>query len=117
MVFVFSTTGFLATPLTGQARWGCRFSRRRPNHDTGSTGLHVTSSKPEGIDVSDLGGDSGSRLHAGGAKNPWFKKNHQKKEEKKKKHQQKEILKIATYNVRTHQKMNTSKNWRKNSKK
>ena len=56
---------------------------------------------PSSIDVSDLGGDSGSRLHAGGAKNPWVKKNHQKKEEKKKKHQQKEILKIATYNVRT----------------
>ena len=36
----------------------------------------------------------------GGAKNPWVK-NHQKKEKKKKKHQQKEILKIATYNVRT----------------
>ena len=56
---------------------------------------------PSSIDVSDLGGDSGPRLHAGGAKNPWVKKNHQKKEEKKKKHQQKEILKIATYNVRT----------------
>ena len=56
---------------------------------------------PSSIDVSDLGGDSGPRQHAGGAKNPWVKKNHQKKEEKKKKHQQKEILKIATYNVRT----------------
>ena len=56
---------------------------------------------PSSIDVSDLGGDSGPRLHAGGAKNPWVKKNHQQKEEKKKKHQQKEILKIATYKVRT----------------
>ena len=56
---------------------------------------------PSSINVSDLGGDSGSRLHAGGAKNPWGKKNNQKKGEKKKKHQQKEILKIATYNVRT----------------
>ena len=43
----------------------------------------------------------GPRLHAGGAKNPWVKKNYQKKEEKKKIPQQKEILKIATYNVRT----------------
>ena len=56
---------------------------------------------PSSIDVSDLGCDSGPRLHAGGAKNPWVKQNHQKKKEKKKKHQQKEILKIATYNVRT----------------
>ncbi|KAI0222207.1 hypothetical protein LSAT2_026534 [Lamellibrachia satsuma] len=56
---------------------------------------------PSSIDVSDLGGDSGSRIHAGGAKNPWVKKNHQRKEEKKKKHQQKEILKIAMYDVRT----------------
>ena len=39
--------------------------------------------------VSDLVGDSGPRLHAGCAMNPWVKKNHQKKEEKKKKHQQK----------------------------
>ena len=56
---------------------------------------------PSSIDVSDLGGYSGTRLNAGGAKNPWVKKNHQKIEEQKKKHLQKEILKIATYNVRT----------------
>ena len=53
------------------------------------------------IDVSDLGGDSGPRLHTGGAKYPWLKKNHQKKVEKKKKHQQNEILKVAKYNVKT----------------
>ena len=45
------------------------------------------------MDVCDLGGSSGPpRLHAGGAKNPWVKKNH---------HTRGERLKIATYNVRT----------------
>ena len=45
------------------------------------------------MDVCDLGGGSGPpRLHTGGAKNLWVKKNH---------HTRGERLKIATYNVRT----------------
>ena len=45
------------------------------------------------MDVCDLGGGSGPlRLHTGGAKNIWVKKNH---------HTRGERLKIATYNVRT----------------
>ena len=48
---------------------------------------------PSSMDVCDLGGGSGPpRLHAGGAKNLWVKKNH---------HTRGERLKIATYNVRT----------------
>ena len=44
------------------------------------------------MDVCDLGGGSGPpRLHTGGAKNVWVKKNH---------HTRGERLKIATYNVR-----------------
>ena len=45
------------------------------------------------MDVCDLGGGSGPpRIHTGGAKNLWVKKNH---------HTRGERLKIATYNVRT----------------
>ena len=48
---------------------------------------------PSSMDVCDLGGGSGPpRLHTGGAKNLWVKKNH---------HTRGERLKIATYNVRT----------------
>ena len=48
---------------------------------------------PSSMDVCDLGGGSGpSRLHTGGAKNLWVKKNH---------HRRGERLKIAKYNVRT----------------
>ena len=48
---------------------------------------------PSSMDVCDLGGGSGPpRLHTGGAKNLWVKKNH---------HTIGERLKIATYNVRT----------------
>ena len=48
---------------------------------------------PSSMDVCDLGGGSGTpRLHTGGAKNLWVKKNH---------HTRGERLKIATYNVRT----------------
>ena len=48
---------------------------------------------PSSMDVCDLGGGSGQpRLHTGGAKNLWVKKNH---------HIMGERLKIATYNVRT----------------
>ena len=48
---------------------------------------------PNSVDVCDLGGGSGPpRLHTGGAKNLWVKKNH---------HTRGERLNIATYNVRT----------------
>ena len=48
---------------------------------------------PNSMDVSDLGGGSGQpRLHTGGAKNLWVKKNHNTMGER---------LRIATYNVRT----------------
>ena len=48
---------------------------------------------PSSMDVCDLGGGSGPlRLHTGGAKNLWVKKNH---------HTRGERLKIATYNVKT----------------
>ena len=48
---------------------------------------------PSSVDVCDLGGGSGPpRLHTGGAKNIWVKKNQ---------HTMGERLKIATYNVRT----------------
>ena len=48
---------------------------------------------PSSMDVCDLGGGSGPpRLHTGGAKNLWVKKNH---------HTRGERLKIAAYNVRT----------------
>ena len=48
---------------------------------------------PSSMYVCDLGGGSGPpRLHTGGAKNLWVKKNH---------HTRGERLKIATYNVRT----------------
>ena len=48
---------------------------------------------PSSMDVCDLGGGSGPlRLHTGGAKNHWVKKNH---------HTRGERLNIATYNVRT----------------
>ena len=48
---------------------------------------------PSSMDVCDLSGGSGPpRLHTGGAKNLWVKKNH---------HTRGERLKIATYNVRT----------------
>ena len=48
---------------------------------------------PSSMDVWDLGGGSGpTRLHTGGAKNLWVKKNH---------HTRGERLKIAKYNVRT----------------
>ena len=48
---------------------------------------------PSNMDVCDLGRGSGPpRLHTGGAKNLWVKKNH---------HTRGERLKIATYNVRT----------------
>ena len=48
---------------------------------------------PSSMDVCDLGRGSGPpRLHKGGAKNIWVKKNH---------HTRGERLKIATYNVRT----------------
>ena len=48
---------------------------------------------PSSMDVCDLGGGSGPpRLHTGGAKNIWVKKNH---------HIRGDRLKIATYNVRT----------------
>ena len=61
------------------------------------------------MDVCDLGGGSGPpRLHTGGAKNLWVKKNH---------HTRGERLKIATYNERTlpnFKKMNTCKNWKMN---
>ena len=48
---------------------------------------------PSSMDVCDLGGGSGPpRLHTGGGKNLWVKKNH---------HTSGERLNIATYNVRT----------------
>ena len=48
---------------------------------------------PSSMDVCDLGGGSVlPRLHAGGAKNLWVKKNH---------HTRGDRLKIATYNART----------------
>ena len=48
---------------------------------------------PNSMDVCDLGGGSGPpRLHTGGAKNLWAKKNH---------HTRGERLKISTYNVIT----------------
>ena len=48
---------------------------------------------PSIMDVCDLGGGSRPpRIHTGGAKNIWVKKNH---------HTRGERLKIATYNVRT----------------
>ena len=48
---------------------------------------------PSSMDVCDLGGGSGPlRLHTGGAKNIWVKKNHNTRGER---------LKIATYNVRS----------------
>ena len=48
---------------------------------------------PSCMDICDLGGGSGPpRLHTGGAKNLWVKKNH---------HTRRERLNIATYKVRT----------------
>ena len=48
---------------------------------------------PSSVDVYDLGCGSGPpRLHTGGAKNLWVKKNH---------HTMGERLKIAAYNART----------------
>ena len=48
---------------------------------------------PSSMDVCDLGGGSGPpRLHTGGAKNLWVKKNHHTREDRRK---------IVIYNVRT----------------
>ena len=64
----------------------------------GHENQHASTNKPRppvpsSMDVCELGGGSGPpRLHTGGAKNLWVKKNH---------HTRGERLKIATYNVRT----------------